>query len=145
MRDPTDNTGDWHSGQVLPENLQYAGEGFAINTLPWLGSKGILAYPDRESLLHYCPSRLYWKDFPPPYVVASHKRAAVDLLYHDYVLVPDTRGLAVDMYAWMDRDEDIQEIMDDFQIIIDALADTPQRVNLALWRNYKRIIWKNAA
>ena len=145
MMDPTGNSGDWHSRQLLPENLQYAGEGCEVNTLPWLGTKGILTYPDRDSLLDYCPSRLYWDDFPPPYIVATHKRAAVDLLFKDFVLIRASKGLAVDLYAWMDKDEDIQEIMDDFQIIIDALATTPLRVDPTDWHNYKDMIWREAA
>ncbi|MCY4427379.1 MAG: hypothetical protein OXC05_10165 [Halieaceae bacterium] len=145
MRDGTDNSGDWHPLQVLPDMIEYAGEGCEINTLPWLGEKGVLAYPDRDSLLDSCPSRRYWDSFPPPYLVANHKRAAVDLLYHDFIVLPHIRGRSVDIYAWMDKDEDIQEILDDFQIIIDALADTPQAVNPEHWRDYKKMIWKNAA
>ena len=80
-----------------------------------------------------------------PYIVATHKRAAVDLLFKDFVLIRASKGLAVDLYAWMDKDEDIQEIMDDFQIIIDALATTPLRVDPTDWRNYKDMIWREAA
>ena len=144
MRDPSDSTGDWHSGHLLPENLWYAGEGCEVNTLPWLGTKGILTYPDLDSLLKWCRSRGYWQDLPPPYITANHKRAAVDLLYLDFILYK-TKGLAVDLYSWMDRDEDIQEIMDEFQIIIDALSDTPQRVSPKEWSDYKKLIWKYAA
>ena len=116
-----------------------------VNTLPWLKDKGIIIYPDYDSLLEYCPSRRYWADFPGPYVVANHNRAAVDLLYKDFVITLKTRGLTVDIYAWIDKDEDIQAIMDDFQIIIDDLKTTPQAVNLDDWRNYQRMIWKNTA
>lgn len=77
--------------------------------------------------------------------MANHKRAAVDLLYEDFVLTRDTKGLTVDLYAWIDKDEDIQGIMDDFQIIIDDLAKNKLAVNAIDWKNYKTMIWKLAA
>ena len=49
------------------------------------------------------------------------------------------------MYAWIDKEEDIQEIIEDFQIIVDNLKTTPQAVNPDDWNNYLKIIWKNAA
>ena len=141
--DPSGNGGDWHSGQLRPENLQYAGEGCKVNTLPWLGQKGLYTYPDYESLPR-CQCRNFWKDFPGPYVIADHHRAAVDLLYRDFVLNRDTKGLTVDVYAWMDDDKRIQAIIDDFQIIIDDLKDTPQAVNLEDWHNWQKMTWKYA-
>jgi len=143
-RDPDGNGGDWHSGQLLPQNLQYAGKGCQVNTLPWLEKKGIYTYPDYDSLPR-CKCRNFWKDFPGPYAIANHKRAAVDLLYEDFVLTRDTRGLTVDMYGWIDKDEDIQEIMDDFQIIVDDLAHTTLAINTLDWKNYKNMTWKLAA
>ena len=141
MMDPTGNSGDWHPRYLMPKNLKYAGEGCEINTLPWLGIKGILTYPNIYSMPEWCQAPGYWEDFTPPYIVASHKRAAVDLLYMDYVVRTSSRGKHVDMYAWMDEPADIQEIMDDFEVIIDALADTPQRVDRALWDNWKITVW----
>ena len=145
MIDPSGNSGDWHSRQLLPENLRYAGEECEVNTLPWFGNKGIITYPDYDALPEYCLSRRYWTDFPGPYIVANHNRAAVDLLYQDFVLKRITRGLTVDMYGWIDKDEDIQAIMDDFQIIINDLKTTLQAVNINDWHTYQQIIWKNAA
>ncbi len=142
--DPSGNGGDWHSGQLRPENLQYAGENCEVNTLPWLGEKGLYTYPNYESLPR-CKSRNFWKNFPGPYVIANHQRAAVDLLYEDFVLTRETKGLTVDMYGWIDKEENIQAIMDDFQLIIDDLKTTHLAVNLGDWHNYQRIIWKNAA
>ena len=144
-RDPSDNSGDWHPLHLLPENLQYAGEGCEVNTLPWLKNKGLTTYRDYASLPKHCNSRTYWAHFPGPYVIANHNRAAVDLFYLDFVIIRKTKGLTVDMYGWIDRDDDIQAIMDDFQIIIDDLKTTPQAVNLKDWNNYQKMIWKNAA
>ena len=140
---PSGNGGDWHSLQLLPDALQYAGEGCEVNTLPWLGQKGLYTYPDYESLSH-CRSQNFWKDFPGPYVIASHNRAAVDLLYEDFILTRDTKGLTVDVYAWIDKDEDIQAIMDDFQLIINDLKNTSQAINLEDWRNWQKMTWKYA-
>ena len=145
MIDPSGNSGDWHSPWLHPEDLQYAGQDCRVNTLPWFEEKGIITYPDTSALPEYCPSHHYWTNFPGPYIVASHRRAAVDLLYLDFVLKRKTKGLTVDMYSWIDKIEDIQAIMDDFQIIIDDLKTTPRAVNLKDWDNYQRIIWKNAA
>ena len=145
MIDPSGNSGDWHSGHVAPKNLRYAGRGCNVNTLPWLEEKGIITYPDYDSLPHCCPSRNYWTDFPGPYLVANHKRATLDLLYQDFVLKRRTRGLTVDMYAWIDKMEDIQAILDDFQIIVDDLKTTPRAINLNDWYHYQTMIWKQAA
>lgn len=142
--DPDGNGGDWHSYYLLPEELNYAGAGCKVNTLPWLGTKGLYTYPNYESLPR-CRSRNYWQDFPGPYVIANHTRAAVDLLYQDFVLKRKTKGLTVDLYAWIDKDEDIQAILDDFQIIIDDLRTTPRAVNPDDWQNYQTMIWKLAA
>lgn len=142
--DPGGNGGDWHSGQLRPQNLQYAGKHCRVNTLPWLDKKGIYTYPSYD-FLPRCKCRNFWKDFPGPYSIASHQRAAIDLLFEDFVLIKDTRGLTVDMYAWIDKDEDIQAIMDDFQIIVNDLAHTELAVNTLDWRNYKDMIWKLAA
>ena len=142
--DPEGNSGDWHSYYLLPEELNYAGKNCDVNTLPWLDKKGIFTYPDYESLPR-CKSRNFWKELPGPYVIANHKRAAVDLLYEDFVLTRNTKGLTVDMYAWIDKDEDIQEIMDDFQIIINDLANTRSAVNPVDWDNYKNMTWRLAA
>ncbi len=142
--DPDGNGGDWHSYYLLPEELTYAGRNCDVNTLRWLDKKGIYTYPNYESLPQ-CKCRNFWKDFPGPYVIADHKRAAIDLLYEDFVLTRETKGLTVDLYAWMDKDEDIQEIMGDFQIIIDDLAGTSFAINAIDWKNYKNMIWKLAA
>ncbi len=142
--DPTDNGGDWHSLQLLPENLQYAGEECEVNTLPWLGQKGLYTYQNYESLPD-CRSLDFWENFPGPYVIATHHRAAVDLLYEDFVLTRDTKGLTVDVYAWIDNDERIQAIMDDFQLIINDIKNTPLAVNLKDWHNWQKMTWENAA
>ena len=66
------------------------------------------------------------------------------LLYEDFVLTRDNKGRTVDMYAWVDKDEDIQEFMDDFQIIVDDLSKTKPRVDPTDWRDYQRWIWEEA-
>ena len=145
MIDPSGNSGDWHSYTLRPENLRYAGEGCDVNTLPWLQDKGLITYPAYDSLPQLCLSRNHWIDLQPPFIVANHRRAAVDLLYQDFVLTRNTRGRTVDMYGWIDTDEAIQAIFDDFQLIVDDLSTTPLKVDPADWRNYQNMIWEMAA
>ena len=33
MIDPSGNSGDWHPIDLVPENLDYAGEGHQVNTI----------------------------------------------------------------------------------------------------------------
>ena len=94
-----------------------------MDTRLWLQDKGVLVYRDPASLPHYCSCREYWADLPAPFFVAIHQRAAVDLLYRDFI-VSHNEGRAVDMDGWIDTDEFIRAIFDDFQIIVDDLSTT---------------------
>ena len=76
--------------------------------------------------------------------VANHQRAAVDLLYRDF-FIWHKEGRTVDMYGWIDTDELIRAIFDDFQIIVDDLSTTSSKINPATWQNYQDWIWKMAA
>ena len=103
VMDPNGNSGDWHSRNLLPENLTYAGEGCEVDTREWLDDKDVIVYPDYESLNEWCLARKFWVDLPPPYIVANHTRATVDMLFRDFV----TRrgdGRSVFMYGWIDTD-----------------------------------------
>ncbi len=141
--DPNGNSGDWHPVNLLPENLAYAGRNCAVNTLPWLGEKDILTYPDYDSLDEWCLTRNHWVDLPAPYFVANHRRATVDLLFRDFV-TRRGQGRSVYMYGWIDTNDLIQSIMDDFQIIVDDLANTVLGIDPTSWRTYRDWIWKMA-
>ncbi|MDE0511968.1 MAG: hypothetical protein OXI88_09315 [Gammaproteobacteria bacterium] len=144
MMDPGGNSGDWHPINLLPENLDFAGDGQEVDTRLWFQDKDIVIYPNHASLPEYCPSQDYWSDLPPPFIAANHQRAAVDLLYRDF-FIWHKQGRTVDMYGWIDTDELIQNIFDDFQIIVDDLSTTSLKIEPATWRDYQRWIWQMAA
>ena len=144
LPDPEGNEGDWHPVNILPVNLDFAGEEQEVDTRLWLQDKGILVYQDHASLPRYCSCREYWANLPAPFFVANHQRAAVDLLYRDF-FIWYKEGRTVDMYGWIDTDELIRAIFDDFQIIVDDLSTTSSKINPATWQNYQDWIWKMAA
>ena len=144
LPDPEGNGGDWHPDNILPENLNYAGEGCRVNTLPWLQNKGIIVYMDHESLPHYCGCRERWTSLSAPFTVANHQRAAVDLLYQDFV-VRRGNGHSVDMYGWIDTEELIDAIFADFQDIVDQLSETPAQIRRADWQDYQDWVREMAA
>ena len=115
-----------------------------MDTRLWLQDKGVIVYRDHASLLHYCSCRHYWAGLPTPFFVANHQRAAVDLLYRDF-FVWHKEGRTVDMYGWIDTDELIRAIFDDFQIIVEDLLTRPAKINPATRREYQDWIWKMAA
>ena len=87
----------------------------------------------------------HWIDLAPPFIVANHMRAAVDLWYMDFVLTRHTRGRIVNMYAWIDTDKAILDIFDHFQVIVNDLSMTSLRVDPTDWHNYQSMIWEIAA
>ena len=140
-QDPEGNSGDWHSYFLLPEELKYAGEGCDVNTIPWLALEGVRLHLDYNSL-PTCQSRDFWKDFPGPYRIANHRRAAIDLLFNDFVINKEMKGRTVDLYGWIDKTEDIQKIFQNFEIIIHDISTTTLAVNSNDWNNYKKWIWR---
>ncbi len=115
-----------------------------MDTRLWLQDKGVIVYRDHASLPHYCSCRHYWAGLPAPFFVANHQRAAVDLLYRDF-FIWHKEGRTVDMHGWIDTDELIRAIFDDFQIIVEDLSTTSAKINSATWREYQDWIWKMAA
>ncbi len=144
MMDPGGNSGDWHPINLLCENLDFVGAGQEVDTRLWFQDKDIVIYPNHASLPEYCPSRDYWSGLSPPFIAANHRRAAVDLLYRDF-FIWQKQGRTVDMYGWIDTDELIQSIFDDFQIIVDDLSTTSLKIDPAIWHGYQRWIWEMAA
>lgn len=137
---PSGNTGDWHPIHLDVGSLNVCGEGCEVNTHGYFSDFGIYdLIEQRDWSVDYCEQ--YWGTLVKPVYVANHVRAALDLLYVDFILDRNYgrgTGRSVDMYAWIDSDDDLQLIMDRFKPVIDEHGLNEE------WTAYCDWIWEHA-
>jgi len=137
--DPEGNTGDCNPVHLKPEHLKICGHGYEIDTLHHFENYGVFNVQDQDEwTVEFC--KQYWGDFNYPIYVANHVRAALDLLYVDFVIDQGWGrgdGLSVDLPALFDREEDIRLVLEKFSVVIACHRELRQK-----WQDYCDWVWQ---